>query len=121
MTFRRGLCAGLFQPFEDGGSEIGVMTWRNLGQVDNGFHRLDLAEEQPPLPFRSSPVVQQAPGDGGRVRPPGLPPVGHTFPEVVDQLVLFRPVLDTQIQRGLLLRALEPVSYTHLDVYKRQV
>ncbi len=78
---------------------VGVVAGRDLGQVNDRLHRLDLVEEQSPLPVGAGPVVQQAPGDGGRVGSPRLPPTRNPLPKIVDQLVLFGSMLDVQVQR----------------------
>ncbi len=87
------------------------MPWlasrRDLDQVDDRLHRLNLAEEQSPLPVGAGPVVQQAPGDGDRVGSPRLPPTRNPLPKIVDQFVLFGSMLDVQVQHPLLLCALE--------------
>jgi hypothetical protein len=54
-----------------------------------------------------NPTLQQPARRGCGVRPSRLPPVCHPRPQIVNQLVLFRSVLDAQIQRRLLLAGLE--------------
>ena len=46
----------------------------HLGDEDEGFERLDLAEEQPSFAFGVGPVVKQRAGDGGHVGPAAVPP-----------------------------------------------
>ena len=65
---------------------------RRLAQVDQGLHRLDLAEEEPAGVelLRVGPVLQQAPGHGGGAGIAGGPPRRDARTDGVDQRNLDR-------------------------------
>jgi hypothetical protein len=60
---------------------------RGLGQVDRGFGRLKLAEQDRVVASGIGPVVQQAPGDRGDVAVAGFAPAGDPGPDLVDEVV----------------------------------
>ena len=55
-----------------------------LGDVDGRFQSLDLAEKQPPFPFRVFPILQQSLADAGDVKVAALPPFADAGSDLVD-------------------------------------
>ena len=86
-----GLIVGLAQRILDPGV---AGPARDLGEVDDGFQRLDLAEKELLFAVGVCPVGQQPGGRGRDARIAPLPPQGDAAADVVDELIFLNALLN---------------------------